>query len=135
SRKFEVDIRRRSCHEITRVQHSKTSIERSYELEKVLFRIHRGVRFPLRVRVSLVCNANARRASGSADAFAPGRGPKELLRMACPRSVRHGILFHPAVCPLRSERTRRRGSDAWPSVGVSVRGATFDLIRSPTINV
>ena len=51
---------------------SKTSIERSYELEEILFRIHRGVHFPLRLRLPLVCDANARRTSGSADAFATG---------------------------------------------------------------
>ncbi len=33
------------------------------------------------------------------------------------------------------ERTRRRRSDAGHSGGISVRRATFDLIRSPTINV
>ena len=38
----------------------QTSIERSYELEEILFRIHRGVRFPLRVRLPLVRNVNAR---------------------------------------------------------------------------
>ena len=31
--------------------------------------------------------------------------------------------------------TRRRRSNAGPSGGISVRRATFDLIRSPTINV
>jgi len=40
----------------------QTSTERSYELEEILFRIHRGVRFPLRVRIRLVRNADARRA-------------------------------------------------------------------------
>ena len=38
---------------------TETSIERSYELEEILFRIHRGVRFPVRVRLPLVRNANA----------------------------------------------------------------------------
>ena len=40
----------------------QTSIERSYELEEILFRIHRGVRFPLHVWICLVWNADARRA-------------------------------------------------------------------------
>src|SRR5438876_8426004 len=104
----------------------QTSIERSYELEKILLRIHRRVRFPVRVRVPLVRNVNARRASGSTDAFATGSRPKELLRVACPRSVRHGILFHLAVCPLCSEQTRRHRSAPRPAGGVSVRRATFD---------
>ena len=33
------------------------------------------------------------------------------------------------------ERTRRRRSAAGHSGGISVRRATFDLVRSPTINV
>ena len=65
----------------------------------------------------------------------PEADAKELLRMACAWSVRHGFLFHAAVRPVSSERTRRRRSDAGPSGGVSVRRATFDLVRSPTINV
>src|SRR4051812_45092004 len=81
----------------------QTSIGESYELEEILFRIHRGVRFPLCVRFRLVRNANARRAQGGADAFATGRRPKELLWVACAWSVRHGILFHAAVRPVRSE--------------------------------
>ena len=40
----------------------QTSIERSYELEEILFRIRRGVRFPVRIRIPLVRNTNARRA-------------------------------------------------------------------------
>src|ERR1700741_4126319 len=79
---------------------SKTSIARRYELEEVLFCIHPGVRFPLRVRLPLVCNPNARRASRSTDALATGGRPKELFRMARPRSVRNGFLFHPAMCSL-----------------------------------
>src|SRR5919106_1054371 len=43
--------------------------------------------------------------------------------------------FYSAVCSLRSERTRGRRSDAGTSGGISVRRATFDLIRGPTINV
>ena len=48
----------------------QTSIEKSYELEKILLRVYRGLHLPLRVRVPLVRNVNARRASGSGDAFA-----------------------------------------------------------------
>src|SRR6478672_7598909 len=114
---------------------TKTSIERSYELEEILFRIHRGVRFSLRVRFPLVRNVNARHASGSGDAFATGSRPKELLRVACPGSARHGILFHLAVCPVRAERESRHRSAPRHACGISVRRATFDLIRSPTINI
>ena len=114
---------------------TETSTERSYELEEVLFRVRRGVHFPLRVRLPLVRNANAQRASGSADALATGRRPEELLRMACSWSIRHGVLFHLALYSLRSKRTRKRRSDAGASGGVSVRRPTFNLVRSPTINV
>src|SRR6476646_1482488 len=113
----------------------QTSIERSYELEEILFRIHRGLRFPLRVRLRLVCNVNARRASGSGDAFATRNRPKELLRVACAWSVRHGILFHAAVRPVHAERERRHRSAPRPAGGLSVRRATFDLVRRPTINI
>ena len=43
--------------------------------------------------------------------------------------------FSPCYVLVTFQRTRRRRSDAGPSGGVSVRRATFDLIRSPTINV
>ena len=55
--------------------------------------------------------------------------------MACARSIRHGVLFHPALCSLRSKRTGRRRRDAGASGGVSVRRAAFDFVRSPTINL
>lgn len=60
---------------VTTGRYIRTSIERSYELEEILFRIHRGVRFPLRVRLPLVRNSNARCPSGSANAFATGSRP------------------------------------------------------------
>ena len=71
-RKFEIDIRQRSCHESSWVPQGpkQPSIEKSYELEEILFRIRRGLHFPLRVRLPLVCNANARYSSGSTDALA-----------------------------------------------------------------
>src|SRR5215831_3035170 len=113
----------------------ETSIQRSYELEKILLRVHRGVCCPVRVWLPLVCHADARRASRSANTLATRSRPKELLQMVGPGSVRHGVLFHRAVCSLRAGRTRRRRSDAGLSGGISIRGATFDLIRSPTINL
>jgi hypothetical protein len=38
---------------------AETSMNRSYELEKILFRVPGSLRFPLRVRIPLVRNANA----------------------------------------------------------------------------
>ena len=76
-RKFQIDIRRRPCHESTRVQSGpeQNSIERSYELAKILHRFHRGVRLPLRVWLPLVRNLTARCTSGSADPFKAGSRP------------------------------------------------------------
>ena len=45
------------------------------------------------------------------------------------------FFFHSAVRSLRSRRQRRRRSDAGAPGGVSVCRATFNLIRSPTVNV
>jgi len=49
---------------------NETSTQRNYELEKILYRIHRSVRFPLRIWLPLVRDAHAWPASGGANAFA-----------------------------------------------------------------
>src|SRR5262249_61533248 len=105
---------------------ARFSKKHAHELDEVFIRVHRSIRFPLRVWPPLVRNINARSASGSADAFATGSRPKELLRMASPRPDGHGILFHLALCPLCSERTRKHRSDAGHPGGISVRRTTFD---------
>lgn len=53
----------------------ETSTDTSYELEKVLLRLHRGICCPVRVRLSLVRDTHARCASGSADAVATRSRP------------------------------------------------------------
>ena len=76
SLEFIIDIAQGFCDDEGQLlQRSDILKQTSHELDKVFFRIHRGVRFPLRVRLSLVRNANARRASRSPDAFATGSRP------------------------------------------------------------
>ena len=47
---------------------------------------------------------------------------------------RDGILSYTALCPVRPWRRRRRRRDVGHSGGVGVRRATFDLIRSSTVD-
>src|SRR5262245_9080439 len=70
--KFEIDIRRRSCHQRGGFNrgHSKTPIERSYELEKIFHRFLRRFCLPLHVWLYLVRDVDARCASRSANASA-----------------------------------------------------------------
>src|SRR5438093_2037899 len=86
--------------------------ETAYELEKVLLRIYRGLRFHVPVWLPLVREADAWGASGSADTLANRSRFWQSLLIARFWARCDGVLSHATLCTICPRRWRRRLRDA-----------------------
>src|SRR5262249_23953798 len=107
---------------------TRTSTERDYELEKILYRLLRRIRFHLRLWIHLVRRAHARRAPGSLNAFST----QAQFPMATLGTYRDGVLFYAALCEVRTRGWRGDMCAIGPLRCAGLRGRSSDHVRRAT---
>src|SRR5262249_31825397 len=112
--------------------HNKNPIKKSYELEKNFYRFLCRFCLSLYFLLFFVRNVDARCASRSAKASSTTGWFLKLLSIAGPPPSRDGVLFHHALCALRSRWRRRRQCDIGHFGGPGVCRATPHFVRGPT---
>src|SRR2546430_8883035 len=111
------------------LEFNKHSTEGVYGLEKILHRVRGSVRFYLPLWLSLVREADAWRASGSANTLANSGRLWQSLLGAGVWAYCDGVVSHVALRAFCPGRRRRPVCDAGTSVSAGIRRRRPDHIR------